>query len=394
MLDLKIRNRVDWFCKNGINDFSPTISPAPKNIEKGEIESIEEAVGYFLKNKVTELVVQKKYMGSYCTIYLKKDINETYFVSRNGHKIDHIDLEEAKKSIAELHQKMLELYPEFDTMLIAAELLPWKVLGGGLIEKEYYAYYDAQKTNHEYLCESNLYEKIARVKSGTAFTAYEDDKQRLSSKEFRGKHKAHIVRQYEALKEVKILDLEIQAKSLAIFKTQIDTFGKEEKVHFKPFNILKIVFKEGKEVIPNSNLTYHEINDDAFLHLKFTEENRAVNVAKIYSFFEKLSNDNEEGIMIKPVESYIKNLVPCFKVRNNNYLTMIYGINFQGDFEYYLNKRNVKQKVEQSINGWEINQQMLQIPYKSIDEENYLMKILVLKRINGETIEKMLDPRL
>ena len=114
----------------------------------------------------------------------------------------------------------------------------------------------------------------------------------------------------------------------------------------------------------------------------------------VYTFFEKLAAENEEGIMIKPMENYIKGLPPCFKVRNNNYLTMIYGVNFHQDFDHYLEKRKVGRKLEQSINGWEINQKMLQIPYRSLNEENYLMKLLVLKRINNEEIEKNLDPRL
>jgi len=73
---------------------------------------------------------------------------------------------------------------------------------------------------------------------------------------------------------------------------------------------------------------------------------------------------------------------------------MIYGVNFHNDFEHYLDKRNIRKKLEQSINGWEINQKMLQIPYKNLNEENYLMKLLLLKRINDEEIEKNLDPRL
>ena len=97
MLDHKVRNRIEWFCKNKINDFSPTISPAPKSKAKNEIESIEEAVNYYMKNGVAEFVVQKKYMGSYCTIYLKRNLEETYFVSRNGFKMDHIDVEKAKE---------------------------------------------------------------------------------------------------------------------------------------------------------------------------------------------------------------------------------------------------------------------------------------------------------
>ena len=394
MLDYKVRNRIEWFCKNKINDFSPTISPAPKSKSKNEIESIEEAVNYYLKNGITEFVVQKKYMGSYCTIYLKRNLEKTYFVSRNGFKMDHIDVEKAITSLKDLHTKMILAFPDFETLLIASELLPWKVLGAGLIEKEFTGYYDALKTHNEYLKSSGLLEKLESVKESDLFMIYISDKKELSRKEFGSKHKTHIVRQYEALANVKILDAAKQEESLKVFKNQIDTFGDEAEIHFKPFTILKVINSSGDEVLPNSNLTYELVNDDAFLHLEITDLNKEEKLGEIYSFFEKLTKDNEEGIMIKPVQNYIKNLPPCFKVRNNNYLTMIYGVNFHQDFDHYLEKRNVKKKLEQSINGWEINQKMLQIPYKDLEEENYLMRLLLLKRINNEEIEKTLDPRL
>lgn len=394
MLDYKVRNRIEWFCKNKINDFSPTISPAPKSKAKNEIESIEEAVNYYLEKGVKEFVVQKKYMGSYCTIYLKRNLEDSYFVSRNGFKIEHIDVYKAIESLKDLHAKMVLAFPEFDTLLIASELLPWKVLGAGLIEKEFTGYYDALKTHNEYLKSSGLIEKLESVKESESFTTYISDKNQLSKKEFNSKHKTHIVRQYEALGNLKTPDLVKQDDSLNVFKNQIDTFGDDAAIHFKPFTILKIVNNSGEEMMPNSNLTYELVNDDDFLHLEFTISNKEEKLKEIYSFFEKLTLANEEGIMIKPVQNYIKNLPPCFKVRNNNYLTMIYGVNFHQDFEHYLGKRSIRQKLEQSINGWEINQKMLQIPYKDLEEENYLMRLLLLKRINNEEIEKTLDPRL
>lgn len=394
MLDYKVRNRIEWFCKNRINDFSPTISPAPKSKAKNEIESIEEAVNYYMQKGVNEFVVQKKYMGSYCTIYLKKNIEETYFVSRNGFKMDHIDVEKAINSLGDLHAKMVSDFPTFDTIVIASELLPWKVLGAGLIEKEFTGYYDALQTHNDYLKTFGLLEKLINVKETNLFTEYLSDKKLLSRKEFASKHKSHIVRQYEALNAVKIPDLDKQQESLEIFKNQIETYGNEGEIYFKPFTILKVVGLSGEESIPNSNLTYGLVNDDAFLHVEITDLNKEEKLKEIYSFFEKLTEANEEGIMIKPVQNYIKNLPPCFKVRNNNYLTMIYGVNFHQDFDHYLDKRNVKKKLEQSINGWEINQKMLQIPYKDLEEENYLMRLLLLKRINNEEIEKTLDPRL
>lgn len=394
MLDYKVRNRIEWFCKNKINDFSPTISPAPKSKSKNEIESIEEAIHYYLDKGVSEFVVQKKYMGSYCTIYLKRNLEETYFISRNGFKMEHIDVEKAINSLKDLHAKMLVTFPDFETILIASELLPWKVLGAGLIEKEFTGYYDALKTNNEYLKSSGLLQKLESVKESELFTTYILDKKQLGRKEFGSKYKSHIVRQYEALASAKIPDVIKQEESLKVFKNQIDTFGDEAEIHFKPFTILKVVQQSGDELLPNSNLTYELVNTDAFLYLEINVLNKEEKLSEIYSFFEKLTEDNEEGIMIKPVQNYIKNLPPCFKVRNNNYLTMIYGVNFHQDFDHYLEKRNVKKKLEQSINGWEINQKMLQIPYKDLEEENYLMRLLLLKRINNEEIEKTLDPRL
>ncbi|HEU4495477.1 MAG TPA: hypothetical protein VFR70_00335, partial [Flavobacterium sp.] len=168
----------------------------------------------------------------------------------------------------------------------------------------------------------------------------------------------------------------------------------EGEIHFKPFAILKIVYASGEETIPNSNLTYAMVNEDAFLHLEIANSDKEEKLKEIYAFFEKLAQANEEGVMIKPVQNYIKNLPPCFKVRNNNYLTMIYGVDFHQDFNHYLEKRNIGRKLEQSINGWEINQKMLQVPYRNLGEENYLMRLLLLKRISNEEIEKTLDPRL
>mgnify|MGYP000856995137 CR=1 FL=1 len=59
-----IKKRIDWFCKNKINAFSPTISPAPKSVERNEIESLYEGILWFVLNGVKEIVIEKKYMGS------------------------------------------------------------------------------------------------------------------------------------------------------------------------------------------------------------------------------------------------------------------------------------------------------------------------------------------
>jgi len=394
MEDLKrLKNRIDWFCENKVNAFSPTISPAPKSPEKGEIESIDKAIRYFYINDVKEIIVEKKYMGSYCDIYLNKNLEDTYFVSRNGHKIDHIDLDSAIEACRELHARFN--WDRLNLVIIQSELMPWSALGKGLIENEFGGYLNAHQNHYEHLANTDLYKKIAEVKNTEIYKQFIEDKNILSSKEFRAKYPHHIIRQYESLSEFKVLDLDVYKKSIDIYQTQIDHFGQQGDIYFKPFNILKKVFDDGTEEFVNDNLSYKNVNDDEFLHLSITnEEELDKAIETVYIWFSTLEQNNEEGIVIKPRLAFIKDMPPAFKVRNNKYLTMIYGVNFQDQYDYYIYKRNIGRKLECSINDWMLNWELLKVRYNEINKENYFLKNLVFDRIMGEKAEAGLDKRL
>ncbi len=394
MEDLKkIKTRIDWFCENKINAFSPTISPAPKSKERNEIESIEEAIKYYINKGITNLVVQKKYMGSYCDIYLHKNLDDTYFVSRNGHKIDHINLDEAKAACLDIHRKFD--WSNLSIVIIQSELMPWNTLGKNLISNEFEGYLNAHQNHFNYLQYSNLYNKIDALKTSENYLEYQEYKKQHSSKEVKKKYAAHIVRQYDALDDFKILILEKYANGIEIYAKQIAHFGKEEKLHFKPFNILKKIFDDGTEEIPNDNLSYQLVNNDTFLLLKLDDENNIKNeIERVYTWFETLSDNMEEGIVIKPQKAFIKNIPPAFKVRNNHYLTMIYGVHFLEELNINIGKRKIGKKLDCSINDWMINWSMLKVKYNTIHKENYLLKNLVLDRILGEYEENKLDTRL
>ncbi|MBP6661233.1 MAG: hypothetical protein KA174_11160 [Chitinophagales bacterium] len=392
MEDLKkIKARIDWFCENKVNAFSPTISPAPKSIQRNEIESIAEAINYYTSRGIKELIVQKKYMGSYCDIYLHKNLDDTYFVSRNGHKIEHIDLDGAKNACKELHQKMD--WSNLSIVIIQSELMPWNVLGKNLINNEFEGYLNAHQNHLNHLQQTNLYDKIDEIKSSENYIEYIKCKKENAEKEIKKKFASHIIRQYNALDDFKILNLDKYSNGIEIYRHQIAHFGKEEKLHFKPFNILKKIFEDGSEEIVNDNLSYQQVNDDEFLLLKL--ENDSENqIKKVYNWFATLSNELEEGIIIKPRQAFIKNIPPAFKVRNNHYLTMIYGVDFIERLPVNIGKRKISKKLECSINDWMINWQLLKIKYNTINKENYLLKNLVLDRILGEQIESTLDTRL
>lgn len=388
-----IKKRINWFCKNKINAFSPTISPAPKSLERNEIESLYEGILWFLKTGVSEIVIQKKYMGSYCDIYLHKNLEKSYLVSRNGFQINHLDKEKWLNALKELHAQFS--WENVEIRIIQSELMPWSVLGKGLINNEFSGYYISHRIHCDYLEESDLYEKLNKIKQTPEFISFTEDAKTLSQKELKEKYPMHVIRQYEAIKKFKFLHLENYRKNIQLFKNQLDVFGKDSEIYFKPFNILKEIHSDGSETFVNDNLSFKQINDDDFLHYTFeNQEDFEQKFPEIQHWVNEINQNNEEGVMIKPRTAFLSGMPPAFKVRNNNYLTLVYGVDFQDRLQEYIAKRNIKSKLKCSINDWAINQKMIKTPYQEIDEENYYFKNLILDRILGEEIEKQLDSRL
>lgn len=389
----KLKNRIDRFCESGINAFSPTISPAPKSVARNEIESIHEGIKYFVNRGITEVVIQKKYMGSYCDIYLHKNLEETYFVSRNGYRIKQIDLDEAKNACVALHDKLD--WTNINMYIIQSELMPWGTLGKGLIDNEFEGYLNAHQNHLSYLKGSNLYEKIESVKESEAYREFITFYGSHSEKEVKAKYPSHIIRQYKSLENFRILDLDTYEEGVNVYANQIAHFGKDGSLYFKPFNILKKVFEDGSEEIVNDNLSYASVNDDEFIHLNIdTNQELQPQIQHVYDWFDTLTSTLEEGIIIKPRQAFMQGIAPAFKVRNNHYLTMIYGVFFMDELSENIRKRNIGRKLECSVNDWMINWLLLKIKYKNIHRENYALKNLVLDRILGEKIEMGLDTRL
>jgi hypothetical protein len=383
---VKVEKRIERICENKVNAFSPTISPAPKSLPRNEIESIDEALRYFHTCGVPEVVVQRKYMGSYCDIYLRKNLAETYFVSRNGYLVDLIDQNAARQCCRALHERFD--WSQLALVIVQSELMPWRVLGKTLVENEFLGYLNAHQNHYEYLKSSSLYAKIADIKQSASYLAYVVDKDE--------KYPASLRLQYDSISATRLPDVDAYGESLQIFGEQIRFFGRDCEMHFKPFNILKKVFDDGSEQIANDNLSsFCELNDDDFLQLDIsTETALALATERTYEWFDQLSQRLEEGIVIKPRVAFTPNIPPALKVRNNRYLTMICGLNFPSDYALQLNKRSIRRKLECSINDWKLCHEMLQVKYHDIGASNDDFKKLVRDRIAGEQAEAKLDARL
>lgn len=348
--------RVRWMVKHKVPYFQPTISPAPKNMERKEIESIHEAFNYY-RDYTDCVLVQPKHMGSYCLAVLERDHKDSYFISRNGSKINHIEgLHEATENIR-------NNYYSSERCLIEGELMPWSAMGRGLIDREFRNYIECHRNKFNFLKDSLIKHKIQQIKKQKPWE--------------RDDLKPHEKRQYHSIRDLEFRDLASYARSIALYDKQLDIFASEEKLRFVPFNVLKTgLYKEQM---------FHKFGGEV---ISITNENRA------YALFNDAKEKGLEGIVIKPFNQDIINVAPALKVRTNAYLQLIYGVEFDANFDYYLEKRNIKRKLEASIKGYEVARQLLSIPYSELHENNPVYVNLLYRAIDCERFVNTLDSRL
>lgn len=392
----KIEKSTFYLTKVKTPHFSPTISPAPKDVDLNEIESIFQGISYYFNIGVKRMILQKKYMGSYCDIELHKDISKSRFFSRSGKLIDYINRGDLLKGVAELHKKIF-LNSDLSYVLIAAELMPWPVMGRGLIDRDFEAYYALYKSHINDIETTGIYDKVAAIKETSGFQQFLEDWEVLGEAECKKKWPQHTVRHYKCIMDFNVLDLNEYKAGLETYRDRLDLYGKDGEPYFQPFSVLKYGYVDGTEIIEDSNIrSFKFVNTDenAYVVLDFEAESFDENISKAYSFFAKCTSEDEEGVMIKPDQVFIEGSPPAFKVRNNEYLTLIYGINFKKDYDYYLKNRNIYKKQIESSKQWHISQELLKIPLQTISQENENYCKLVALRLESEHRCVNLDSRL
>jgi hypothetical protein len=206
------------------------------------------------------------------------------------------------------------------------------------------------------------------------------------------------------------ISIKEQKDAINIYNKQIDIYGKEKELEFRPFAILKVVYRnfregggeeggeegESKEEFfwdYSNDVIFTMVSDDEYLVI--STDNVGLEKAKIW--FWKIVKEDYEGVVIKPLEKiYTPKIAPYLKVRNPNYLTIIYGYDYltENKFIEMVENKNIKKKVETSIKEFEIGKRMLEIPYNEINEKNVKYLDICTQMVIEEKKEKELDPRL
>ena len=361
--------------RNKINHLMPTTSPAPK--QGAKIESVTQALKVYASKGVRQVVLQPKYMGSYCDLYLFRDHDQSYFVSRGGHKITHKDEAAMREASASLQERVYARFPTATLIVVAAEMLPWSYLGEGLIEREFGAYAKAQ---HILLGEYHVspFSGHQKVKD------FQRDWALLSTDELRENY-PHFIRKYcRAVSNMpNIGKLMIGQMN---FEEQLALFGQDAPLEFKPFQIMKI--ERGDEVELPEMDTYSRVSNDRSLIISSSQYEEAED------FFSLHRTEQWEGIVVKPLLKTIEGAPSSIKVRTSSYLHLIYGNDFGYNFDIYYRKRRIKRKMALHLKELEISRKLLAIPRSQITLENKEYRKLVYEFFNFLNKEEELDNTL
>lgn len=351
------RNNADWrnkfagyIVKDKINFISGTMCPAMS--DDNLIESPIEALKYYERNDVDTVIIQKKHMGSRCQYYWKKNDTEMpLLTSRKGGKIflEEGDLKRIKSDMDNFVLKNI-IGDDQDTeqVILDCELMPWSVMGKGLIDYEFNRYIQAVKSDFTYLREHGFYDMVKALPvSG-------------------GKY-----------------DEDVVSNNIKLFERQMRIHGDIGQPYLKPFGILKKESKTASSIYRSNYLI--GLDQQEQVVLQSSEHLRALDV------FHEFTKNGGEGIVVKPYFKFNENFdeemiyAPYLKVRSEEYLRIIYGYMFKDSSRYEKIKRTRKlsKKLGQSIKEMQIGLHMLSHMRDSITPDNEKF-ISLVEKIIGE----------
>ena len=428
-LEHDLQKRIKYCAINGINFISGTMSPVNKYTEAGDIESLSMGIKYFIDKGINQLIIEPKYMGSRANVFIHKtDLSKCKAFSRNAYKIDTKRIN-SNKTIEQLFEELQNKYAGIfestgaESILFDGELLPWNAMGKDLIERDFMVAYKAGKSESEILKETGFEKALNNLTV----------KFEMADAEFRQlkPHEVKMRKEYESF-EQDILSIADTESALDKYKHQLDLFGSDGELDFKPFAILKTIDADGKESnwisSDKNNLDMFDMLNDSpycFIDLDGDTNKRKVYIANVLIdgvktlvefgdeegnisaqdiagcidfFWNYITQCKEmEGVVIKPNKAYMPGVAPFLKCRNKEYLRLTYGFDYdilEVKTKRLIDGKSIRRKLETSIKEYELGRQLLDIPTKDISIDNSKWLGLVVNLINEQQGEATLDPRL
>ena len=378
---------------------APTMSPSSSN--KNTLEPLDTAIDYYLGKDVTELVMQPKYMGSNAVLIWKPDINECYMTSRNGHLIHSIDLSPIYNYFYPLISKA---YPNASLVVLSGELLPWTVLGKELIDEHFIPIYIGMKEELEF-CKDNQFNKVFSALLESSKKEFSNDRKNLSKNELKSKYGNARIEWYNSVQQhyKYIRPVDIELIELEKYKRELDGYIEEGDIHFKPFQLLKVEENEKVSVLPLNNYDGFKLfNSDPIIKIDIKDISKTKEYLNwvfntwITNSLDLFRYSKLEGVVIKPLDCNLKGIAPSIKVRNEQYLKLVYGptYNLEPTHSKLVKTKDIRGKIRSSIKEWELGKELLNIPSNQLNINNSKALNLVSQFIAEEKKVSVMDPRL
>jgi len=388
--------RLHYSTRHKVNFISGTMSPADKDEAVNELESLKSGLNYFQERGVQQVVLQPKYMGSRCNIYLHKDIDQCFAVSRNGYKINRIDLTGIYAKLLNKFGSYMEQH-QISMLLLDGELMPWSAIGEGLIQKQFKPIEKALEGELEFLKQNGFDEAFDKLVEQYRGSGFEQDQFRMPKTELSEKYSSHIYQNYKDLHQIIDTHVPVEEhwKAYETYKRQLELYAEDGEAEYKPFALLKIVYDNGEEQLPDWNTSemYRFLSDDELVLLDLSDP-QSYEIAE--EFFAKLTVDNHmEGVVIKP-EVQDGNAAPYMKVRNPEYLSIIYGYDYRFPHKYskLMKQKSIAPKLRTSMNEYRLGQALLAVKFDEISPKHETYKEIAASLLFEVAKEKEMDPRL
>lgn len=395
-LDEASVRRLRYSSRNRINFISGTMSPADKDMAAGELESLARGLNYFRERGADRVVLQPKYMGSRCNVYLFRDLERCYAISRNGYKIKAVDMAPVYESLLSRLGGYMDA-GGLDGMLLDGELLPWKALGEGLIERQFKPIGKALETELAFLKGHGFEEALSGLIGQYEASGFEKEQFTASKSALSDKYGAHVYQTYKYVREVRdaSVPLERHEEAYRTYDKQLELYAEDAELSYKPFAILKEILANGEERLPDGETSemYRLLNDDECLVLDLNDAS-ADDTAE--QFFRTLTTEQGmEGVVVKP-ERETQGAVPYLKVRNPGYLSIVYGYDYKFPHKYdkLLKQKNITPKLRASLSEHRLGQQLLAIKLDDISPDNERYKEIAASLLFEVAKENDIDPRL
>jgi len=399
-LDLDGQRRLKWAATHQINFISGTMSPADKDLPSNELESLEQGLNYYKDKGITTCVLQHKYMGSRCNLYLNLlKPEESFAASRGGFKIRRADiLEDLEKLLLTEIARVKDLHPGQEWVILDGELLPWFALGKGLVEETFKPIGHALKAEHDYLVKAGFEGLLGKLHDEISATDFKKDVSTLKKAALVEKYGQHAAAKYKGIATYRHVPLADLADKIGVYNEQVELYGQDGPLTFKGFSCLKDIAEDGTETTffdrTNEEVFKLTGNKDPYLVVDLNKEEYWAEAKAFYH--NAATNLKMEGVVVKPEMVYNASTAPYLKVRNHDYLTIVYGYDFKesGKYEKLIGSKSIQRKVGTSIAEFEIGKSLLEIPRAEINLENEDYCDLIAQMINQEKSEASLDPRL